>query len=470
MLLKRFYHDGLAQASYLVGCQATGDALVIDANRDVEQYLEAAAREGLRITAVTETHIHADYVSGSRELAARSGARLYLSAEGTPDWQYAFAADAGATLLRDGDTFKVGNLSVAAMRTPGHTPEHITFLLTDTAATDRPIGLFTGDFVFVGDVGRPDLLERAAGYADTMEGGARDLYRSLTRFATLPDYLQVWPAHGAGSACGKALGAVPSTTVGYEKLANWALKTRGEDDFVAQVLDGQPDPPTYFAQMKRINKLGPAPRPTTLPPRGSLAALRAALADGTLVVDTRPAADFAAGHAPGSLSIPADGGFLGWAGWLLPYGQGFALIADEVALPALLRELSLIGLDDAALWWPPDVLNDWRREVGDLISFRRLPSQEAGQALARDDATLLDVRTVEEYARGHIPHSLNIPLGRLPRRLAEVPVGKPVYVTCESGSRSPIAASILQAAGRAPVVEMADGFAGWDAAGLPVEK
>ncbi|MCW5882007.1 MAG: MBL fold metallo-hydrolase, partial [Anaerolineae bacterium] len=354
MLLKRFYHDGLAQASYLVGCQATGDALVIDANRDVDQYLEAATREGLRITAVTETHIHADYVSGSRELAARSGARLYLSAEGAPEWQYAFARDAGATLVRGGDTFKVGNLLVAVLHTPGHTPEHISFMLTDTAASDRPIGLFSGDFVFVGDVGRPDLLERAAGYTDTMEAGARDLYRSLVRFETLPDYLQVWPAHGAGSACGKALGAVPSTTVGYEKLVNWAFKTRDEDDFVTQVLDGQPDPPAYFAQMKRINKVGPARRPTVLPPRGDLAALRASLAAGTPVVDTRQASDFAASHAPGSVNIPAGGSFLGWAGWLLPYDRPFTLIADETALPMLLKELSLIGLDAVAMWWPPD--------------------------------------------------------------------------------------------------------------------
>lgn len=470
MLLKRFYHDGLAQASYLVGCQATGDALVIDANRDVDQYLEAATREGLRITAVTETHIHADYVSGSRELAARSGARLYLSAEGAPEWQYAFARDAGATLVRGGDTFKVGNLLVAVLHTPGHTPEHISFMLTDTAASDRPIGLFSGDFVFVGDVGRPDLLERAAGYTDTMEAGARDLYRSLVRFETLPDYLQVWPAHGAGSACGKALGAVPSTTVGYEKLVNWAFKTRDEDDFVTQVLDGQPDPPAYFAQMKRINKVGPARRPTVLPPRGDLAALRASLAAGTPVVDTRQASDFAASHAPGSVNIPAGGSFLGWAGWLLPYDRPFTLIADETALPMLLKELSLIGLDAVAMWWPPDVLDVWQREVGDLASFHRLASREAGQLLTRNGATILDVRTVEEYGRGHIPHSINIPLGRLPRCLAEVPVDKPVYVTCESGSRSPIAASLLAAAGHAPIIEMFDGYNGWAGAGLPVEK
>ncbi|MGI8842989.1 MAG: MBL fold metallo-hydrolase, partial [Gemmatimonadaceae bacterium] len=223
MLLKRFYDNKLAQASYLVGCQATGEALVVDANRDIGQYVNAADAEGLRITHVTETHIHADYVSGSRELAQRAGAQLFLSNEGGPDWKYAFASESAATLLRDGSSFMVGNVKVDVMHTPGHTPEHISFMITDTPATSLPMGVFTGDFVFVGDVGRPDLLERAAGFEGAMVEGARTLFRSLQRFRELPDYLQLWPGHGAGSACGKSLGAVPSTTLGYEKVANWAL-------------------------------------------------------------------------------------------------------------------------------------------------------------------------------------------------------------------------------------------------------
>src|SRR5688500_1353623 len=198
MLLKRFYDTPLAQASYLIGCQATGDALVIDPNRDVEQYVAAAAAEGLRIAHVTETHIHADFVSGSRELAARTGARLYLSAEGGTDWQYGFAKADGAELLRDGSRFSVGRVRVDVLHTPGHTPEHLAFMITDTAATDRPMGVFTGDFIFVGDVGRPDLLEKAAGVAGTMEAGARQLYASLQRFKSLPPWLQLWPGHGAG--------------------------------------------------------------------------------------------------------------------------------------------------------------------------------------------------------------------------------------------------------------------------------
>ncbi|HET8762592.1 MAG TPA: MBL fold metallo-hydrolase, partial [Gemmatimonadales bacterium] len=307
MLLKRFYDDRLAQASFLVGCQATGEAIVLDPNRDADQYIAAARGEGLRITHVTETHIHADFVSGSRELASRSGAKLLLSAEGGADWQYRFARDADATLLHDGDSFMVGNLRFDVLHTPGHTPEHLTFIVTDTPATLRPMGAFTGDFIFVGDVGRPDLLERAAHVEGTMDASARQLFRSLRRFAEQPDYLQLWPGHGAGSACGKALGAVPQTTLGYERVVNWAFGITDEDEFVRAVLAGQPEPPAYFAEMKRVNRDGPAilgawPDPPTLDP----ASLRDVLASGGLVVDLRPAAAFAAGHVPGTLNIPLN--------------------------------------------------------------------------------------------------------------------------------------------------------------------
>lgn len=470
MLLRRFYHDGLAQASYLVGCQATGDALIMDPNRDIDQYTEAADREGMRITAVAETHIHADYVSGARELAARSHARLYLSAEGPADWQYSYADDAGATLVRHGDTFTVGNIRLEVLHTPGHTPEHISFLLTDTAASDRPMGIFSGDFVFVGDVGRPDLLERAAGYADTMKAGARQLYHSLERFKALPDYIQVWPGHGAGSACGKALGAVPQTTVGYERLVNWALRTHAEDDFVTQVLDGQPDPPVYFAQMKRINKVGPPMRPTDVPSRLDLADLKAALDAKTIIVDTRPASEFAAGHVPGSLNIPAGGSFLNWAGWLLPYDRPFKLVAEASALPGLVAELALIGLDDVAGYWTPDILDAWWLDGGALPTYRRVTARDARHLLARNEVTILDVRNVDEYARGHIPGSRNVPLGRLTRRSHEMPAGKPILVTCESGGRSAIAASLLEAGGHTVVIDILDGFSGWLQAGGPVAK
>ena len=470
MLLQRFYHVGLAQASYMVGCQATGDALIIDPNRDIDQYITAAEREGLRIAAITETHIHADFVSGARELAARTGATLYLSDEGPTEWKYAWAEAAGASLVRDGDTFWVGNVKVEVLHTPGHTPEHIAFMITDTRGASRPMGVFTGDFVFVGDVGRPDLLERAAGYQNTMEEGARVLFQSLQRFKALPDYLQVWPAHGAGSACGKALGAVPSSTVGYEKISNWALQIEDEAEFVNAVLEGQPDPPVYFAQMKRINKLGADPVRTGLPQRLAPDQLDAVQVQGAFIVDTRPAPHFAQAHVAGVVNIPADGGFLNWAGWLMPYDRPLALIADEAALPALLKELSLIGLDNVVGYWPLKTLDLWQVAGARLARITRQSTAEVKPILDEDGVLLLDVRTTDEYAAGHIPGSVNIPLGRLPGRLAELPADRPALVTCEAGSRSPIAASLLTAHGWGEVVDVVDGFSGWRQAGYPIEN
>ncbi len=257
MILRYFYQDQLAQASYLLGCSATKEALIIDPQRNIEPYLDAAAREGLRITAVTETHIHADFVSGARELAEYTNARLYLSDAGPKEWSYTYVPQVNVVLLHDHDQFSLGNIRIDVLHVPGHTPEHLAFLVTDTASTTHPIGLFTGDFLFVGDVGRPDLLEKTVGVVGASEQSARMLFRSLQRASLLPDYLQVWPGHGAGSACGRALGAVPQSTIGYEKLSNWAFSIDEEDTFIPAILEGQPTPPPYFATMKRVNRQGP---------------------------------------------------------------------------------------------------------------------------------------------------------------------------------------------------------------------
>ncbi|EMI52833.1 MBL fold metallo-hydrolase, partial [Rhodopirellula sallentina] len=218
MLLKYFYDQKLAHASYMVGCQRANEAVIVDPGRDIEQYLEMAEREGVRVVAVAETHIHADYVSGARELADRVGAKLYLSDEGPDEWKYLYADQYDHEFVHDGDSFMIGKIRFEVMHTPGHTPESISFVVTDQGGgADEPMGIFTGDFVFVGSIGRPDLLEEAAKIEGTAEPGARDLFRSAERFKAMPDYLQVWPAHGAGSACGKGLGAIPSSTVGYRK-------------------------------------------------------------------------------------------------------------------------------------------------------------------------------------------------------------------------------------------------------------
>ena len=288
MILRRFHDPQLAQMSYLIGCSSTRSAIVVDPLRDADMYIAAAAAAGLTITHVTETHIHADFISGARELVARTGAQLLLSGEGPAEWRYEFAEADGAKLLNDGDMFDVGRIRITTRHTPGHTPEHISFLVKDLQTADEPVAILTGDFVFVSDVGRPDLLERAANVPGTKEASARQLFLSLSRIRKLPDYLQIWPGHGAGSACGKALGDMPSSTVGYERMANWALSERNVEAFVDRVLEGQPDPPAYFGVMKRINRDGPpvlgvrAEPPS--PPPGSLADLGLA---GALVVDVR---------------------------------------------------------------------------------------------------------------------------------------------------------------------------------------
>ncbi|HEX7050892.1 MAG TPA: rhodanese-like domain-containing protein [Longimicrobiales bacterium] len=483
MFLKRFYDEKLAQASYLVGCQATGEALVVDPNRHADAYIDAAARHGLRITHVTETHIHADFVSGTRELAAKTGATMHLSDAGGAEWRYAFADDPGVVLLRDGDHFRVGNLRLDVMHTPGHTPEHLTFLLTDTAAADRPMGAFTGDFIFVGDVGRPDLLERAAGVAGSMRGAARALFDSLRTFAELPDYLQLWPGHGAGSACGRALGAVPQSTLGYEKLFNWAFSHDDAEAFAAAVLEGQPDPPRYFAEMKRVNREGPPVLGGIEPPaRLPDAQLAAVLDEGALVVDIRPADDYAAGHVPGTINIPLNRSFGTWAGWLVPYDRPFYLLIDDVRCTTCAdeaaRDLALIGLDRVAGRFGAGALEAWRSAAGrPLSSTPQTTPADLAARLADGAVTVLDVRAADEWAAGHIPGSAapagglhHIPLGRLVERLDEIPRDRPLIVHCQSGARSAIATSVLEANGIPGAINLRGGFAAWQAEGRPVER
>ena len=473
MYLQRFYDDSLAQASYLVGCAATGEALVVDPGRDVAQYIETAKREGLRVTHVTETHIHADFVSGARELAAATGAQLLLSAEGGAEWQYAYAADEGATLLRDGDVVRVGNVRVEAMHTPGHTPEHLCFVVTDTAAADRPMGVFTGDFVFVGAVGRPDLLERAVHQSGTMEKGARQLFASLQRFkAALPDWVQLWPGHGAGSACGKSLGAVPTTTLGYETLFNHGLAETDEAAFVADVLAGQPEPPMYFAEMKRMNREGPRvlgtlPRPARRPDAELADVLRA----GGIVVDTRPTAEFARRHVPGTLSVPLGKSFPTWAGSVLAYDQDFHLLApegaDDARMAAAARDLAMIGLDRVAGWFAASATDaalaaDGAGEVPEV-------QPEELEAILAGGAELVDVRNSSEFAAGHLPGAVNVPLGRLAERLDELPRGRTLVVHCQAGGRAGVAAGLLAARGFDDVRHLAGDYGEWSKAGRPVE-
>lgn len=471
MIFLRFYDEGLAQASYLIGCSACGVALVIDPNRMADQYIAAAESRGLRIELVTETHIHADFVSGSRELAARTGGEILVSDCGPPEWQYAFRAERGVRPLNDRDEFRVGNVLVRAIHTPGHTPEHISFLVTDTAVGHEPIGIVTGDFVFVNDVGRPDLLEKAAKMSGTAEIGARQLFRSLQWFKTLPDHLQIWPGHGAGSACGKGLSAVPQSTVGYERRFAWAFQMSNEDDFVRAVLEGQPEPPRYFARMKRVNRDGPPVLGAlAVPERVGEHRLRSVLASGAVVVDTRASADYAAGYVPGTLNIPFNNSFITWAGSLLPYDQDLYLLGglgDGGRLVEMVQSLAMIGFDQVRGWFADNAIELWTREGGTLGRVEQLTALDLSRR--RKGLVVLDVRGRSEWDAGHLPGATLIPLAELPERVDELPGDQPLAVHCQSGSRSSIAASLLLARGRKAVANVSGGMSAWEQAGLPVE-
>ncbi len=470
MLLKYFYDQKLAHASYLVGCQATGEALIVDPGRDVDIYLKEARANGFQLIGAAETHIHADFVSGARELAERSGARLYLSDEGGPDWKYTYVDEYDHELLRDEDVFKVGNIRFEVWHTPGHTPEHICFLLTDTAGADMPMGIFTGDFIFVGSVGRPDLLEKAAGIADTSIEGASQMFRSIQRFKELPDYIQVWPAHGAGSACGKGLGAIPSSTVGYEKMFNHALSYENEGHFIEMLLEGQPEPPKYFAVMKRVNKEGP-PVLHKLPQPEEMTAeqLPGLIESGAMVIDTRSTKAYAAGHLAGTINIPSWG-MPSWAGWLVDYDKPVYLLVDEKYMAETVRSLIYIGIDNIPGYFDLSALDMLAESNGPLQSYEQISADKLSDMVLAGEVTLLDVRAEEEWLAGRLPNANHVMLGYLSDRAAEFINDKPIVVQCRTGARSAIGASVLQASGAKRVINMEGGIQGWSKAGLPIER
>ena len=462
MYFRQVFDEGLAQYAYIIGCQRSGDALVVDPERDIDRYLEIAAQEGLRITAVTETHIHADFLSGCREFHRRGGVHVYLSGEGDEGWEYGWAEDGGGPIhvVRDGDTFRVGYIEVRVVHTPGHTPEHLSFMITDRGGgADEPMGLVSGDFVFVGDLGRPDLLETAAGQAGAQEPSARRLYASAVRFLELPDYLQVWPGHGAGSACGKALGAVPDSTVGYERRFSPALHhvQRGEQEFVDFILDGQPEPPTYFARMKAWNRDGP-PILEELPDpdRISNDALDTRMQDGAVLVDTRTdRSAFMAGHVRGALYAPGDKTFPTIVGSYVEPDREIVLVTEGATLEDRIRDLVRIGLDRVVGWISPEEI----RARDDLVSTPVVDMAVVAERVGDASAVVLDVRRRTEFTAGHVPGAVNIAHTRLAGRLDEIPDGD-VLVYCRTGARAAAASALLEAGGRR-VLYVDDLIANW---------
>lgn len=465
MLIERIYDEDLAQAAYLIGCQAKNEAIVIDGRRDIQPFLDLAAKNNMKIVAAAETHIHADYLSGTREIANATGATPYVSGEGGTAWQYDFEA----VRLKDGDTITLGNITITAVHTPGHTPEHLSFLVTDGAFADEPGYFLTGDFVFSGDLGRPDLLDEAAGGVDTRFLGAKQQFQSLKeKFLTLPDHVQVYPGHGAGSACGKALGALPSTTVGYERRFAWWAKYLENDDeqgFVDELLAGQPDAPYYFGRMKRQNRQGPAVMGERAPlAEIALDELRKGIEANELVfADTRPAAEIRTGAVKGAIAVPAHGPIATQGSWAYDPeadDRGIVLLAEDG--------------DDAYRIWDHLVRVGIDKVVGYRTSIEGLDTYEPVVVEPADvegfeRAAFIDVRAKSEHDDGHIPGSSQLHAGRLLWRRDDLPADGRILIYCQSGARSSIAANALRSVGF-DVAEVAGSFAGWSAAEMPVAR
>jgi len=465
MFFQHVYDKTLSQASYFIGCQKAGVAAVIDPKRDVDTYIEIARQNNMTITHVMETHIHADFLSGARELAAITGAKIYLSDEGGPGWEYAF----DHVGLKDGTTFMVGNLKMETLHTPGHTPESISFLLTDTPASAEPVMFFTGDFVFVGDIGRPDLLEKAAGISGTSDAGAHQMFKSIDRFSKLPDYIQVWPGHGAGSACGKALGAVPSTTVGYEKLRNWAFRFENDENgFIKFLLEDQPEPPKYFAMMKQLNKVD-RPLLTSVPKLKQLSnhEMMEAMGKGIKLIDARNKAEFAKGFIPGSINIQGNNAFSTWAGWILNYEEPFMLLADESMLDDLTRKLMRIGLDNIMGYVPSTA--EFTDQGGQLDTVPVINIDTFKSLLDEPNVQVVDLRNTTEFKSGHVKGADHVFIGTMMDNIEKVSKDKKVVIHCQSGDRATIGYSLLARAGYTNVLNYSASMNEWMGLGNAVE-
>lgn len=452
MYLKQITDPSLAQNAYLIGCQRTGEAIVVDPERDVDRYLELAEAEGLRIVAVADTHIHADYLSGVREFVEHHGAKAYVTAEGGPDWQMEWAkGDSRTQEIRNGDSIKIGNIELTVLLTPGHTPEHVSFLLIDHGGgASEPIAILSGDFIFVGDVGRPDLLESAAGQAGAMEASAKVLYDSLRQTEGLPDFLQVLPAHGAGSACGKALGAIPTSVLGYERKFNGALHealNESREDFVDSILSGQPEPPVYFARMKRDNRDGQAllpggklPQPTWMAATDFAAFVAD---DKNVVLDLRPdKAAFMAKHVKGALWAPLQGTeFPEMVGSFVEEKTPIMLLISKAGeVEEAVRQLVRIGYDEVVGWLP---VEEALASSVPTESIERITTANLAESLSVKPGFVLDVRRAAEFAEGHFEGAKQIAHTRLMTRTEEIPKDGIIYAHCRSGARAAKAASFL---------------------------
>ncbi|PYR14268.1 MAG: MBL fold metallo-hydrolase [Acidobacteria bacterium] len=461
MILKQFYLSCLAHASYLVGDERTHAAVVVDPQRDVDQYLAFAAEHGLDIRHVVLTHFHADFLAGHLELRDRTGARIYLGAAAQAEYEF--------TALHDGDTIELGRVRLAALETPGHTAESISILVFDPdQSSDKPYAVLTGDTLFIGDVGRPDLRV-ALGWSAADLGGL--LYDSLrTKLLALPDDSLVYPAHGAGSLCGKALSKETVSTLGDQRRSNYALQPMSKAAFLDLVLADQPDPPAYFAYDGVLNS---KERPTLdealareLKPL-PLDRVLALQADDAQLLDTRDPIEFGAAHLAGSINIGLGGQYATWAGTILSREQPIVIIANPGGERESAVRLGRIGFDHVVGYLQGGLASLKSRPDLTKTTQRVSPSL-ASEFVSSDELLPVDVRTPNERETKRISGSVSLPLNRLKDRLTELPHNRPLLVYCAGGYRSSIATSLLQRAGFTKIAELAGGLAAWEAAHLPV--
>jgi glyoxylase-like metal-dependent hydrolase (beta-lactamase superfamily II)/rhodanese-related sulfurtransferase len=461
MFFRQYYLECLSHASYLVGDETTGRAVVVDPQRDVGQYLRDAAEHALTVELVVETHFHADFLSGHLELAAATGAPVAYgrAAEGQADFPVA--------LLDDGQRIQLGDVTIEVRATPGHTPESISLVVYDKADDEIPYGVLTGDALFIGDVGRPDLLASHGVSADEL---ARRLYRSLhDQLLTLPDETRVFPAHGAGSACGKSLSSETVSTIGEQRRSNYALQPMSEDDFVAAITEGQLDPPPYFGFSAARNRevrplLVEADRPAELTLEDALAHQDR----GAVLLDTRPPAEFALGHLRGAVNVGLEGRFAEYAGDVVRPDRPVVLLGSADAVAEAKVRLARIGFDHVAGALTDPAGACLARPDRARVSARLTAVELEARQRDLPGLQIVDVRNEGEARLGMIPGAVLVPLARLLDRLGELDPTAPTVVYCAGGYRSSIAASTLRAHGFADVSDLVGGYAAWSAAGQPV--
>ena len=456
MFFKQFYLGCLAHASYLIGSE--GEAAVVDPRRDVDTYIDEAKERGFRIRHVIETHLHADFVSGHRELARRTGAKIYFGAKAGAQFDY--------VPVNDGDEIRMGDVVLRFLETPGHTPESVSILVVDRSVSDVPKAVLTGDTLFIGDVGRPDLL----GSKMSAQELAGMLYDSLhDKLLALPDSVEVYPAHGAGSLCGRNISSETSSTIGQQRQFNYALRPMPKEEFVRMMTTDLPEAPAYFSRDVAINR-GGASELAELPDPPALEArdVEVLQKKGAIVLDTRPAAQYGAGHVPGSLHIGLSGQFASWAGALVSPGTPMLIVAeDEEQVREARLRLARVGLDNVAGYLAGGIL-EWDRAGLRLATLEQINVAELDERLREGAVRVVDVRRPGEWQSGHIATALHLPLNDLAEKADDLSREEPLAVVCAGGFRSSIGTSLLERQGFHRITNVVGGMAAWRAANLEV--